>query len=951
MQSPHAGNHGSLLNRMGACVVVAVFLAIASFSIFRDNRAAASSLLDDAPPPGSLAAVSSDVYLDQESGFWVSPGTETSGAAIQRIPSGGPDTYGYSFTEAPLSWIDATAGTDTGLSGSSSGKKVGPIALPFSFKYYENTYTSVYIAASGYLAFTDSGSWISQSIIPSPTSPNNVVAPYWAPLTLNTEGPTARVYYTAGGVAPNRYLVVEWYQVKDYGFFRTFEVLLYENGDIVFQYLPTTGGGGTRTCGSAGIEDSTGEIGLAPLVGGCDLPPNSGAYRFTRPAPRPRVYVQPEFQGQFVSPGDVVTSHSYLRNTGEAGVDTFDVLVSSSWPALMYGPDGSTPLADTDGDGIPDSGPLPAGSTLTLTLAVSVPLTLAVEESDQVVVTATSSLSPTLNKGSVLQLASPAPFAQVYKDAADSSVTLYLAQPGFQVEKQVPAPAFSSSPAVVETAGGNFLYAWTRARTSSSGKSIREVVYALLDRYGNALRSVSPLADLGNATTSTYDNAPALAATPDGHLGVLWYRYDYDSALGYRYNVFLAILDQAGDIVVTATNLTGNELWWKSGAADRMTYQYPRLAATGDNRFFMVWMQTTQTSATERHEAQYAVRDTSGSETKAVSAIVSEAQTNGWSYPQVNLAALSGNRVFLALATYQNRYGGPGFAVLDSAGGVVQAPSFITVGVPIGWVQNPDVVHLANGNTLLAWEVMLDLGRTYDIRFAILDPSFNVIAGPVVLAHPAASTGSAYVSVSADTASRAILTWTDQAYNLRRNLYYALVDGAGSIVTPPMIFMSGRAVPASITTSLDGYGNTSYAWSPPAGVDLAVGFARATFGGPSGQSASIAVSYTNHAMTTATAVVLTLTVGSDLQYISDTSGVTPTVSGDTVIWVLPDVRLMAEVGFSVRLGLPEAPALSHYRTSVQISSDAPDVDPSDNTATADVVVQERTYLSVIVKAY
>ena len=54
--------------------------------------------------------------------------------------TGGPDDYGYTWDDSvPLSWINATGGTDTGMSGFSYNQKTGPIALPFAFKYYSKS--------------------------------------------------------------------------------------------------------------------------------------------------------------------------------------------------------------------------------------------------------------------------------------------------------------------------------------------------------------------------------------------------------------------------------------------------------------------------------------------------------------------------------------------------------------------------------------------------------------------------------------------------------------------------------------------------------------------------------------------------------------------------------------------------------------------------------------------
>ena len=118
-------------------------------------------------------------------------------------------------------------------------------------------------------------------------------------------------------------------------------------------------------------------------------------------------------------------------------------------------------------------------------------------------------------------------------------------------------------------------------------------------------------------------------------------------------------------------------------------------------------------------------------------------------------------------------------------------------------------MQLANGSVLLAWTNWgADL---YEINFAVLDGgAYNVVAGPTALSNPAAVTGNDYVSVAADGAGRGILTWMDADWDYRRNLYYALVDSSGAVLTDPMIFRTSQATHPNIETSSEGYGNTSW---------------------------------------------------------------------------------------------------------------------------------------------
>jgi hypothetical protein len=710
-------------------------------------------------------------------------------AAAQAVATGGPDDFGYTWDDSvPFAWIDATSGTDTGMSGDSWWQRFGPVNLPFAFKYYENTYAQVYIAASGYVAFTDEGAWNSQSRLPSPNKPNNVVAPYWAPLKLATNGPRGRVYYKSGGAPPNRYFVVEWHQVTDAWRQEstfTFEVILYENGDILFQYATMNG----NACGHAGIEDSAGLDGLA-YGSFCQRYPSNKAVRFSRPAPSARVQVRPPFQGQFVAPGEIVAFQQPIRNTGELGTDTYDLTVTSSWPVSLLATDGTTLLTDTDGDGVVDTGPLAERSFTTVTVMIQTPPEAGIGDYTTVSVKVQSSLNPRKQKTATLRAAIAAPFAQVFRvyRGRYDDVNLYLVKPTGQALKRF--GSFISGVAVAETPDGNFVCAWSTSRESTPWLATASIEYAVFDPYGNLTRPVSNLTDPSGATVDTYDFSLAVAVAPNGQIGVLWQRLLYDRSSGqYNYNVYFAILDPVGNVVVPPTNLTNNAGW----GLNAPQFWSPRIAATTDNRFMLAWTR----SHADLSDIYYAVRDTSGAEVRKITKLTDS--TGVWDgYYRPTLTALSPDRVLLAS---ERGDGDIYFAVLDSSGNLLRYWQNLSNDA---WSRSelaPDAVQLSDGRIVVAW--------TSDsrIRFAVLDRSYNRIAGPITLDNPAAVTGDDYVSVTADASGRAILTWMDADSFYRRNLYYALVDGKGKVLTPPMIF---RTSPTSIQTSYEGYGNTSY---------------------------------------------------------------------------------------------------------------------------------------------
>jgi hypothetical protein len=329
------------------------------------------------------------------------------------------------------------------MSGSSIGQSVGPISLPFSFDYYENDYTSVYIAASGYLAFTDEGTWPWQPRVPSPAAPNNIIAPYATPLDLANGGTANRVYYKSGGAAPNRYFAVEWYRANAIADeLYTFEVILYESGDIVFQYKTMSYSGG-YDCGAAGIEDSMGLDGLS-YVDFCAHAPSDQAVRFYRPAPSARVGIRPLHYGTFTSAGETTTFEILVRNTGDLGADTYDVTVSSGWPVSLYDA-GGAPLADDDSDGTIDTDRIAQGSSRTIRARVAAPSGLTVGDDNTASVTFRSSVNVGESKTVRLQTAVPAPFAQAYRDDADGAMSLDLVRPGAQTRVKTTSDGYWAS--------------------------------------------------------------------------------------------------------------------------------------------------------------------------------------------------------------------------------------------------------------------------------------------------------------------------------------------------------------------------------------------------------------------------------------------------------------------------------------------------------------------------
>ncbi|MFX0024273.1 MAG: hypothetical protein ACFE9S_18245 [Candidatus Hermodarchaeota archaeon] len=130
-------------------------------------------------------------------------------------------TLGY-----PYNWIDASSGSELILGDDNSAST----SLPFNFTFYDGIFEEIHIVTEGYLTFSFK-SVLTTGIIPS-SHPHrqNIIAPFWT----NLDGTSGNIYiknFTS-------HWVVAWENINhDNGSFAgSFEAVLYNDGDIVFNY-------------------------------------------------------------------------------------------------------------------------------------------------------------------------------------------------------------------------------------------------------------------------------------------------------------------------------------------------------------------------------------------------------------------------------------------------------------------------------------------------------------------------------------------------------------------------------------------------------------------------------------------------------------------------------------------------------------------------------------------
>jgi subtilisin family serine protease len=159
---------------------------------------------------------------------------------------------------APFSYISAN--TVLSLTGDDTSAQVN---LPFSFRFYGKSYSRAYVSTNGYLNFLAANSVYGNTVIPATAAPNATIYPFWDDLNVDA---SASVRTQTLGTSPNRQFVIEWRNVhifNDTTRRMDFEVILFENGQILTQYQNIAADGREQgNSATVGIENDAGTIAL-----------------------------------------------------------------------------------------------------------------------------------------------------------------------------------------------------------------------------------------------------------------------------------------------------------------------------------------------------------------------------------------------------------------------------------------------------------------------------------------------------------------------------------------------------------------------------------------------------------------------------------------------------------------------------------------------------------------
>ena len=719
-------------------------------------------------------------------------------ASFAPQPSGGPDLFGYTWdATTAYNWVDISA----------SGKKVtdftSQVAIGFSFPFYENAYSKVLISPDGYLTF-DSASYIETPIntdLPHDAHPNGMIAPFWDDLGISSQAGSG--VFTAS--LADRF-VTEWRQVEksSTGDIFTFQAILFQNGDIKFQYKTLSG---TLNQATVGLEDGDGLDGLRYLYNASGL--SSGkAVRFARPGASARVKLMSHYSSGFVI-NDIFRTNLVIRNTGEKGTDTFNLAAKQvsaspgvSWTLKFYDSTGNALLKDTNNDGKVETGPVSQGETVTVVIKV-IANNAQPGDYSRFEVSASSGIASSRLDTLLLQAAVPASFAQAYIDKDGQGLDLIWQ--ANRLNTHVDSWYSGSSEAMNLFPGRRYLYVWEKNEIDAASytQPYRDLEFAVVNRTGYVERKRAKLTSNKDDVTdvlSVADGSPDMALSPSEDTAVLWIRRKTNfSTNQVNFNAFLSILDQRGEVLLGEQNLTKSSSWLNPSLTG---YLKPTVAATDDGRFVLGWLEEFSTSGGDQREINLAIYGENGNEILGAQRLPA-VNLNGWMYDDLSLIPLTGNRVLLvyslSLRETDNWSYQIGYRVLNSQGKVIVPHK--TVPGAAGW--RPDAIQLPGGSVIIGWTDANSEG----VAYAILDgQSLNLSSGPTSLSTPNARPGS-FVSITTDDTGNGILTWEDSRWN--GYLYYALIGPNGEAITPPMVFASG-ADDLFIITSETGQGNAPY---------------------------------------------------------------------------------------------------------------------------------------------
>ncbi len=272
------------------------------------------------------------------------------------LGSGGPDTFGYTWIDSDepggptYAWTDISGvGTSVGFPSYTDDGNVGPVPIGFNFPFYGNTFSELYVCSNGWLSFTNSTlqTYTNQPLPNNgSTVPENLLAVWWDDMVYDESDGNEAWYYNDGSR-----LIIQLYIRRIAAFtppFYLMQVILYPNGDIVYQYHTL---GTNLSSSTIGIQNAAKDDGLMVVHNDGSYAHEELAILFSRPGQEITIDIKP---GSMQNP----------VNLGSNGVIPVAILTTDTFDAtqidastIVFGPAGASivhshpHIEDVDGDG------------------------------------------------------------------------------------------------------------------------------------------------------------------------------------------------------------------------------------------------------------------------------------------------------------------------------------------------------------------------------------------------------------------------------------------------------------------------------------------------------------------------------------------------------------------------------------------------------------------------
>ena len=144
------------------------------------------------------------------------------------------------------------------------------IPLPFSFSFFGQLVSQLYVSTNGYIKFGNVGGYSNTpQFIPDKNDPNNIIALAWANLAVDpVYSPGSTVRYFTNGTTPNRVFVIDYINLRFSGSGPgqniTGQIRLFESDKHIEIHASQVKDNNTGILKTMGIENNTGLGGFAP---------------------------------------------------------------------------------------------------------------------------------------------------------------------------------------------------------------------------------------------------------------------------------------------------------------------------------------------------------------------------------------------------------------------------------------------------------------------------------------------------------------------------------------------------------------------------------------------------------------------------------------------------------------------------------------------------------------